>query len=48
LEKEWLDFFEYSMDLAAANIDHICSKYENELLQVDKDIVAMILDKAIQ
>ena len=26
LEKEWLDFFEYSMDLAAANIDHICSR----------------------
>ncbi len=46
-EETWLDLFYYAIDLTAANIQHIASKYEEDLLKIDKEVVAQVISKAI-
>ena len=47
-EEYWLDFFYYCLDLAAANILHIVSTKEAELLNtIDEQVVLEIISKAI-
>lgn len=47
-EETWLDLFYYAIDLTAANIEHIAVKYQPDLLKIDKEIVAQVINKAIQ
>lgn len=47
-EETWLDLFYYSIDLTAANIEHVACKQQNELLKIEKEIVQQVINKAIQ
>lgn len=39
LEEMWLDLFLYAVELTAVNIEYISTKYQAELMQVDKDVI---------
>ena len=44
----WLDLFLHAIEMTALNIEHIGTKYHEELMSIEREVVAQVISKAIQ